>query len=87
MEPLIGPLASGLISAVLAAVGCYIAVTNKLTKLETMVADLRVDVEKHNNLMERTYKNEQDVTNLYHRVDRIEGRCERHFGPSMHDKE
>lgn len=87
MEPLIGPLASGLISAVLAAVGCYIAVTNKLTKLETMVADLRGDVEKHNNLMERTYKTEQDVTNLYHRVDRIEGRCERHFGPSMHDKE
>ena len=87
MEPLIGPLMSGLISALFAAIGVYIAVTNKLTKLETMVGDLRGDVEKHNDLMERTYKTEQDVTNLYHRVDRIEGRCERHFGPSAHDKE
>lgn len=87
MEPLIGPLVSGLITALLSAIGIYVAVSNKLTKLETMVADLRVDVEKHNNLMERTSRTEQDVTNLYHRVDRIEGRCERHFGPSMHDKE
>jgi hypothetical protein len=85
VEPFIGPILSGLISAVLAAVGCYVAVTNRLTKLETMIADLRADVERHNSLMERTYKAEQDITNIYHRVDRIEGRCERHFGPSLHD--
>ena len=85
MEAFISPLASGAVSAILAAFGVYVAITNKLTKLETMVADLRADVEKHNNLMERTYKNEQDVTNLYHRVDRLEGRCERHFGPTQHE--
>lgn len=81
MESLITPV----ISAVIAAFGCYVAMTNKLTKLETLIADLKEDVEKHNSVMERTYKNEQDITNIYHRVDRIEGRCERHFGPSMHD--
>lgn len=85
MESLIGPIASGVISAVLAAVGCYVAVTNRLTKLETMIADLRADVERHNSIVERTYRTEQDITNIYHRVDRIEGRCERHFGPSAHD--
>ena len=85
MESLVGPIASGVISAILAAVGCYVAVTNRLTRLETMIADLRVDVERHNSIVERTYKNEQDITNIYHRVDRIEGRCERHFGPSVHE--
>lgn len=85
MESLIGPIASGVISAVLAAFGCYVAVTNRLTKLETMIADLRADVERHNSIIERTYKNEQDITNMYHRIDRIEGRCERHFGPSQHE--
>lgn len=85
MELLIGPIASGVISAVLAAFGCYVAVTNRLTKLETMIADLRADVERHNSIVERTFKAEQDITNIYHRVDRIEGRCERHFGPSAHD--
>lgn len=85
MEPFIGPILSGLISAVLAAVGCYVAMTNRLTRLETMIADLRTDVERHNSIVERTYKAEQDITNIYHRVDRIEGRCERHFGPSVHE--
>lgn len=81
MESLISPV----ISAVIAAFGCYVAMTNKLTKLETLISDLKEDVEKHNSVMERTYKNEQDITNIYHRVDRIEGRCERHFGPSVHE--
>lgn len=85
MESLIGPIASGVISAVLAAFGVYVAITNRLTKLETMIADLRADVERHNAIIERTYRAEQDITNIYHRVDRIEGRCERHFGPSQHD--
>lgn len=85
MEPFIGPILSGVISAALAAVGCYVAMTNRLTRLETMIADLRADVERHNAIVERTYKAEQDITNLYHRVDRIEGRCERHFGPSLHE--
>ena len=85
MEPFISPLVSGLIAAMLSAFGVYVAITNRLTKLETLIADLRADVERHNNFVERTYKVEQDVTNLYHRVDRLEGRCERHFGPSLHD--
>ena len=85
MESLIGPIASGVISAVLAAVGCYVALTNRLTKLETMISDLRADVERHNSIIERTYRAEQDITNIYHRVDRIEGRCERHFGPSQYE--
>lgn len=85
MESLIGPIASGVISAIVAAFGCYVAMTNRLTRLETMIADLRADVERHNAIVERTYKAEQDIANIYHRVDRIEGRCERHFGPSAHD--
>lgn len=85
MEVLIGPVVSGIVSAILAAFGVYVAITNRLTKLETLIGELRADVERHNNFVERTYKNEQDITNLYHRVDRLEGRCERHFGPTQHE--
>ena len=85
MEPFIGPVVSGIISAVLAAFGVYVAITNRLTKLETLIADLRADVERHNSIIERTYKAEQDILNIYHRVNRVEGRCDRHFGPSQHD--
>ena len=84
MEPFISPLISGVISAVLAAFGCYVAITNRLTKLETLIVELKADQEKHNAIIERTYRNEQDITNIYHSIDRIQDRCEKHFSPSQH---
>lgn len=69
----------GTIVTVLIAVGSvYAAISSRLAKLETMITDLRRDVEKHNSVIERTYGLEADmrevkteVANLYHRFDDI----------------
>lgn len=58
------PICSGLVGAVFSAVGVYVAITNRLTKTETLIADLTKQVEKHNNVIERTYKLEGRVDAL-----------------------
>lgn len=61
----LAPVASGLVGAVFSAVGVYVAITNRLTKTETLIEELSIRVEKHNNVIERTFK-------LEGRVDAIE---------------
>ena len=72
MQALIGPIASGIISALIATVGVYVAMTNRLTRLETLMEQLRDEVEKHNAMVERTYKLESDSAALQTRVERLE---------------
>jgi len=77
MQALIGPIASGVISALIAAVGIYVASSNRLTRLETLMEQLKNEVEKHNELVERTYKLEADSATSWHRYDELTGRVER----------
>ena len=42
-----------------------------IARLEAKLDALKADVEKHNQMVERTYKLETDVTNLYHRYDEL----------------
>ena len=72
MQALIGPIASGIISALVATVGVYVAMTNRLTRLETLMEQLKDEVEKHNAMVERTYKLESDAVALTARVERLE---------------
>lgn len=72
MQALIGPIASGIISALIATVGVYVAMTNRLTRLETLMEQLKDEVEKHNQMVERTYKLESDSAALTARVERLE---------------
>ena len=65
MSIFITPIVGGLVGAVFSAVGVYVAITNRLTKTETLIEELSVRVEKHNNVIERTFK-------LEGRVDAIE---------------
>lgn len=52
----------GTVVSVIIAVGAtYAAISSRLTKLETLIEDLRRDVEKHNNVIERTYGLEADM--------------------------
>ena len=67
LELLIAPISS----ALLAFVGSYLAFTNRITRLEAMIETLSERVQKHNNLIERMYKVETEVDNLYHRYDEI----------------
>lgn len=67
LMPLVGPV----LTAVITAGGVYAAITNRLTRLETLIEQLRQEVEKHNQVIERTYKLETEVANLYHRYDEL----------------
>jgi len=74
MQALIGPIASGIISAFIATVGVYVAMMTRLTRLETLMEQLKDEVEKHNQMVERTYKLESDSAALTARVERLEER-------------
>ena len=71
MEAFLPAVASGVVSAVLAAFGCYVALTNRLTRLETMLDTLTKDVEQHNKVVERTYKLESDLHTAFKHIDLI----------------
>ena len=77
MEVFLAPIASGIVGAIISAFGVYVAITNRLTRLETMISQLREDVEKHNQMVERTYKLEADAETSWKRYDELSGRVER----------
>lgn len=74
----ITPYLGTIVTVVIAVGSVYAAISSRLAKLETLIVDLRRDVEKHNNVIERTYGLEADmrevkteVANLYHRYDEL----------------
>lgn len=82
MEALI-PVLSPFVTALVSVFGAYAAtkrVTEEhdreqvraLAKLETKMDLLTERVDKHNQVVEKTYRLEADVTNLYHRYDEVE---------------
>ena len=77
MGVFIAPIASGIVGAIISAFGVYVAITNRLTKLETLIDQLRDEVEKHNAIVERTYKLEADSATSWKRYDELTGRIER----------
>lgn len=57
----ITPYIGTIVTVVIAVGSVYAAISSRLTKLETLIEDLRRDVEKHNNVIERTYGLEADM--------------------------
>lgn len=74
---LIVPIASAVLSAVFAACGVYVAISNRLSVLETKMDGLSTKVEKHNSVIERTYKLETDAATAWKRHDELADRVER----------
>lgn len=77
MSALVGPVASGIIAAMLSAVGVYVAITNRLTRTETLIEELRRETEKHNSIIERTYKLESNMATQWKRLDELRDRMEK----------
>lgn len=77
MQSLIGPIASGIIGAIISAFGVYVAITNRLTRTETLIEQLSERVDKHNDIIERTYKLEADSSTLWKRYDELTARIGR----------
>ena len=67
----IAPYIGAVVSVVIAVGGVYAAIAQRLARLEAMIENLADVTKKHNNVVERTYKLETEVTNLYHRYDEL----------------
>lgn len=74
---LIVPALSALLSAASAAGGVYVAISNRLSVLETKMDALSDKVERHNSVIERTYKLETDAATAWKRHDELADRVER----------
>lgn len=77
MSTLVVPIASAVMSAVLAACGTYVAISNRLSVLETKMDCFSTKVEKHNSVVERTYKLETDAATAWKRHDELAERVDR----------
>ena len=74
MEQLITPiLASIIATAVTTGFATYVAMSNRMTKLETLIDHLTKTVEKHNQVVERTYKLESDLHTAFKHIDLMRG--------------
>ncbi len=66
---------SGLLPSACAALvtfaGSWMAFSNRLTRLETKIDHLSERVEKHNGVVERTFKVESDLSTMWHRFDEL----------------
>lgn len=70
MEQLITPiLASIIATAVTTGFATYVAMSNRMTKLETLIDNLTKTVEKHNEVVERTFKLESDLRTAFKHID------------------
>lgn len=67
LTPFIGPV----LTAVITGGGVYAAITNRLTRLETLIESLRAEVERHNRVVERTYKLETQQASAFHQLDEL----------------
>jgi outer membrane murein-binding lipoprotein Lpp len=73
ISPYIGTIAT----VVIAFLGFYGAITARLTRMETKMDDLASQVDKHNNVIERTFKLESDMNTAYKRIDELKARDEK----------
>lgn len=80
---LIVPALSALLSAASVAGGVYVAISNRLSVLETKMDALSDKVEKHNSVIERTYKLETDAATAWKRHDELADRVERLEGTRL----
>lgn len=70
----ITPYLGTIVTVIIAVGGVYAAISSRLTRLETMIETLTQNVEKHNKVVERTFKLETEVENIYHRIDELKER-------------
>lgn len=64
----VSPLVAGLITAVITGFTVYVTLERKIAVVETKIDNLAAQVEKHNSVVERTYRLEERVDALQAKV-------------------
>lgn len=65
------PYIGTIVTVVIAVVSVYAGFTARIAKLEALIGELEKKIDRHNQIVERTYKLEGDVDNLFHRYEEI----------------
>lgn len=73
----ITPYIGTIVTVIIAVGGVYAAISSRLTRLETMIETLAQKVDKHNNVVERTYHLESDMHTAYKRIDELKAETSR----------
>ena len=73
----ITPYIGSIVTVVLAFGAFYGAVNVRLARTEQKLDDLTAQVEKHNQVVERTYRLESDMSTAYKRIDELKAKDER----------
>lgn len=71
MTSLLPTILSAVITAVVSAVSVYVSLNSRIAVIETKIDTLSKRVEKHNNMVERTYILERDVKTLFNQLSEI----------------
>lgn len=66
----IAPLLSGLITALISGFSVYVTLEKKIAIIETKIDNMRIEVEKHNSVVERTFRLEEQVKTLFNQAAR-----------------
>lgn len=66
----IAPILSGLITALISGFSVYVTLERKIAVIETKIDNLRNEVEKHNSVVERTFRLEEQVKTLFNQGGR-----------------
>ena len=66
----IAPLLSGLITALISGFSVYVTLEKKIAVIETKIDNMRIEVEKHNSVVERTFRLEEQVKTLFNQAVR-----------------
>lgn len=81
----ISPYLGAIVTVIVAIVGGYVAMKNannekfnslsvQIASLSAQLVDLKEQVEKHNNVVERVYKTETDLHTAFKRIDELKER-------------
>ena len=73
ITPYVGTIAT----VIIAIGGVYAAISSRLARLETMIEALTQTVEKHNRIVERTYKLENDMHTAFKSIDDLKDETKR----------
>lgn len=68
-----GTIAAALITAIGALAGTYLSNRKSTALMEYRLKQLETKVDKHNNVIERTYKLEGQVSEMQHEIEDIKG--------------
>jgi uncharacterized membrane-anchored protein YhcB (DUF1043 family) len=77
METIIAALVTGIFTGGITLIGILVANSKSQAVMQEQISDLRKDVEKHNNMVERTYAIEQTIAVHEQRITASEARIKK----------